>query len=292
VLVPIRLSIVVAAFAFLFGAASSTGSMSAVTGATLLDPPLYEVYAIRFAESPGDMVSDYVAGADADRRLDGVYMFWLLKGADGHVALVDAGFYRDKFMPRWKPVEFVRPSTAVARAGVTADEVSNIVVTHVHWDHLDGVDLFPRAQVWIQKEEYEYYVDAVGGAPHRTIDPEDAAMLFSLKRAGRVNLIDGDDREIFPGVTVYTGGKHTYASQYVAVRTRSGIVVLASDNAYVYENLDKHLAIAQTLDPAANLRAQDRMLKMAAAARLVIPGHDAQVFLRFPGVGQGIVRID
>jgi glyoxylase-like metal-dependent hydrolase (beta-lactamase superfamily II) len=252
----------------------------------------YEVYAVRFAKSPGDPVSDYVAGADATRRMDGVYMLWLLKAADGRIALVDAGFYRDKFMPRWKPMDYVRPTEALRRAGVRPEDVHDIIVTHVHWDHLDGVDLFPRALVWIQKAEYEYYVDSAGRTPHRTIDPDDAAMLVSMKRAGRVMLIEGDTQEVLPGVKVYTGGKHTYASQYVAVPTRSGVVVLASDNVYVYENLDKHLAIAHTLDPAANLRAQERMLRIASNRRLVIPGHDAQVFLRFPIVGDGIVRID
>ena len=172
------------------------------------------------------------------------------------------------------------------------EDVTDIIVTHVHWDHLDGVDLFPRARIWIQRAEYEYYVDSPGATPHRTIDPDDATMLFSMKRAGRVNLIDGDDQEILPGVSVYTGGKHTYASQFVSVPTRSGSVVLASDNVYVYENLDRHAAIAQTLDPTANLQAQERMLRIASDRRLVIPGHDAQVFLRFPTVGDGVVRID
>jgi hypothetical protein len=33
-------------------------------------------------------------------------------------------------------------------------------------------------------------------------------------------LIDGDHREIIPGVTVYTGGRHAYASRYLGVATR------------------------------------------------------------------------
>ncbi|MFI5177090.1 MAG: N-acyl homoserine lactonase family protein, partial [Vicinamibacterales bacterium] len=102
----------------------------------------------------------------------------------------------------------------------------------------------------------------------------------------------GDDRELLPGIRVYTGGKHTYASQFVGVATRAGTVVLASDNVYLYENLDKHVAIAQTLDAASNLAAQERMLKLAASPRLVIPGHDPAVFERFPVVKPGVVRID
>ena len=82
-------------------------------------------------------------------------------------------------------------------------------------------------------------------------------MLAGLKAAGRIELVDGDDREILPGIRVYTGGKHTFASQFSGMTTPAGTVVLASDNAYLYKNLEKRLAIAQTLDAASNLAAQD-----------------------------------
>jgi len=87
-------------------------------------------------------------------------------------------------------------------------------------------------------------------------------------------------------------GSTTYASQFVGVATRAGTVVLASDNAYLYENIEKHLAIAQTLDAVSNLAAQARMLQLAAAPKLVIPGHDPAVFERFPIVKSGVARID
>jgi glyoxylase-like metal-dependent hydrolase (beta-lactamase superfamily II) len=70
------------------------------------------------------------------------------------------------------------------------------------------------------------------------------------------------------------------------------VVVLASDNMYLYENLDKHVPIAQTLDAVSNLAAQDRMKQLAAANRLIIPGHDPAVLERFPKVGDRAVRID
>ena len=53
--------------------------------------------------------------------------------------------------------------------------------------------------------------------------------------------MDGGAKEVLPGVRVFTGGKHTYGSQYLGVQTSSGTVVLASDNAYLYENLEKRL---------------------------------------------------
>jgi glyoxylase-like metal-dependent hydrolase (beta-lactamase superfamily II) len=155
------------------------------------------------------------------------------------------------------------------------------------------VDLFPRAKIWIQREEYDYYIGQAGEVLHQGgVDGDDAKMMAALRTAGRVALVDGDGREVLPGVTVYTGGKHTFASQYVGVRTRSGTVILASDNAYLYENLEQTRAIAQTLDASSNLAAQARMLQLAAAPKFVIPGHDPAVFDRFPPIGRGSVRID
>ena len=274
--------------------ASCSTTHRSTASVAILNPqtPLYEVYAVRFAKSPLDRESDYVAGGDSTRPLEGVYMVWALRAPSGRVALVDAGFYRKKFMPRWKPVDFVLPSDALRQIGIGPSDVREIILTHIHWDHVDGVDLFPRATVCIQRAEFDYYIDSAGGVRHRGADPDDAASLARLKNDGRMTLIDGDGQEIIPGVRVYTGGKHTYASQYVAVPTRSGMVVLASDNAYVYENLERRLPISQTLDVAANLSAQDRMFTIAAARRLVIPGHDAQVFARFPKVARDVVRID
>jgi glyoxylase-like metal-dependent hydrolase (beta-lactamase superfamily II) len=256
--------------------------------------PTYEVYAVRFADVSYSVAS-LVAGAERGRSIDIAFTIWVARDpASAHVVLVDAGFYRDKFLQQWHPNNFVKPSEALTRGlGIQPDAVTDIIVSHSHWDHADGVDLFPRAKVWIQKEEYEYYVGDNGEVLHRGgVDAEDAKMFAALKAAGRVELVEGDDREILPGIRVYTGGKHTFASQFAGVSTRAGTVVLASDNAYLYENLEKHLAIGQTLDAASNLAAQERMLKLAAAPRLVIPGHDPSVFERFPVAKPGVVRID
>jgi glyoxylase-like metal-dependent hydrolase (beta-lactamase superfamily II) len=261
------------------------------------DPaPRYEVYAIRYGTLERFPVSALVAGADTSRRADIAMMVWLARAvgareAGGRNVLVDAGFYRDKFVRRWRPTQYERPSAALARVGLRPEDVTDVVVSHVHWDHLDGADLFPRARIWIQRAEYEHYVDADGRARSPTIDSLNAAMLADLARAGRVTLIDGDSAEIIPGITVYTGGKHTYASQYATVRTAAGTVVVASDNAYLYENLERRRPIAQTLDSLSNLRAQDRMRRLAGGDGLVVPGHDATVFARFPTPGNGVAKI-
>ena len=78
----------------------------------------------------------------------------------------------------------------------------------------------------------------------------------------------------------------------MGVNTKAGRVVIASDNLYLYENLDKHVPIAQTFDAQSNLAAQDRMKQVATSPRLIVPGHDPDVFVRFPRPGDGVARLE
>jgi glyoxylase-like metal-dependent hydrolase (beta-lactamase superfamily II) len=253
-------------------------------------PPTYEVYAVRYATLPRFRVSGLIAGADTSRRLDLAMMVWVIKGG-GRTILVDAGFHRADLVNRWHPTDFIPPGEAVGKLGIKPEEVTDVIVSHVHWDHLDGIDLFPRAKVWIQREEFEHHLDSSGVVKDRAIDAGDAKILAAIAHEGRVMLVDGDGKEIIPGITVYTGGKHTFASQFATVNTAAGTVVLASDNAYLYENFAKHVPIAQTLDSASNLRTQARMLSLASDPRLIVPGHDPAVFVRFPTPGNGVALI-
>ena len=254
--------------------------------------PEYEVYAISYAVIPDFPVSALVAGADRSRKMDIQMMFWLIKGPGGKNVIVDCGFYREKFLKQWKTRDFVKPSEAVAKAGLKAEDITDIIISHIHWDHADGMDLFPNATVWIQKDEYQYYTgDAWQPGGRSQADADDVMMLVKLNIDHRVRFVDGDNQEPIPGIKLFTGGKHTFASQYAAVNTKSGAVVLASDNLYLYENLEKHVPIAATLDAASNLKAQDRMKEIASSPRLIVPGHDPAVFARFPTPGGGVARI-
>jgi glyoxylase-like metal-dependent hydrolase (beta-lactamase superfamily II) len=271
-----------------------------VLGALALSPGVaaeadkYEVYAVRFATAAAFPVSSLVAGADRARTLDIAMTLWVLKGADGRIALVDSGFHRERYFAPFRIRDFVKPSDALAPLGIAADRVTDIFLTHMHWDHAGGIDLFPNARVWVQKDEYEYYTGDAWQSPrtHGGIDADDTLEMVKRNTAGKVTLVRGDDDTSLSGIQFGIGGRHTWQSQFVAVQTATHVVVLASDNMYLYENMDAHAPIAQTLDPASNLRAMDRMKSIASEPRLVVPGHDPAVFDRFPRVSERIVRIE
>ena len=256
-------------------------------------PVIYEAFAVRFGILPAFSVSGLVAGADRERTLDIPVMVWVLKGSNGRVVLIDSGFYRRKFLDQWKPSDFRTPAVAVEGAGVTAGAVTDIIISHAHWDHVDGADLFPHATVWIQREEYRYYTGEAWHArnTHGGVDADDMLALLTINTAGRLKFVEGDDQEVLPGIRCYIGGKHTRESQFCTVKLASGTAVFTSDNVYLYENFDKHVPIAQTLDAASNLKAQDRAKALASDPRLLVPGHDPAVFERFERVAEGVVRI-
>jgi len=259
------------------------------------DVDKYDVYAVRFATIANFPVSSLVAGADRARRADIAMTIWVLKGVDGRIAIVDSGFHRDRWFQQFTVKDFVTPSDALAPLGIQAADVTDIFLTHMHWDHAGGIDLFPSARVWIQKDEYEYYTGEAwqSRSTHGGIDADDVAAIVKRNIDGKVSFVRGDDETSISGVTFGIGGKHTWQSQFVTARTRGDrTVVLASDNMYLYENLDTHTAVAQTLDAASNLRTQDRMRSIAGTPALIIPGHDPAVFNRFQRVSDRIVKIE
>jgi len=255
--------------------------------------PTYEVYALSYGVYPNFPVSGLIAGADKARKIDLQMMVWLVRGGGKNI-LVDTGCYHENVVKGKGIQNLIKASEAVAKLGLSASDITDVIITHMHWDHADGMDLFPKAKIWIQKDEYGYYTGAAWqtGGKHGGIEPDDVMTLVKLNTSGRVNLVDGDDVEIIDGLKVYTGGRHTFASQYVSVRAANGTIVIASDNMYLYENLEKHAPIAQTFDADSNLKAQDRMKQMASRPDLVVPGHDPLVFVKFPKPGNGVAKIE
>jgi glyoxylase-like metal-dependent hydrolase (beta-lactamase superfamily II) len=257
-------------------------ALSAATGQQ------YSIQAIRYANSPGFPAGELVIGAPKDEKVDIAFVVWLIRGG-GHNILFDSGFHREKWNKYFPVTDFLRPDEAVKLAGVNPEGVTDIVISHAHWDHMGGIDLFPKAAVWIQKEEFRYYTGEAwqSGGKHGGIDPDDVQQLVKLNTEGRLRLVDGDDVEILPGIRVYTGARHTYASQYVRVEGNPSFV-LASDNCYLYRNLAERKASAtfSEADQSANITNQERMIELAGSADRVVPGHDMLQFQKFPTQGR------
>ena len=252
-----------------------------------------EIFAIRYGSIADFPLRGLLPDAPEGEVIDVTLTVWLVRSGD-RVILIDTGFFRPQWFGRFDIRDFVRPDVALSGMGVSPADVTDVVITHAHWDHMGGLELFPAATVWIQDAEFSYYTGTAWQSAGRSggIDPADVAHLVSRNTSGSLRLIPGDGIEILPGITVFTGARHTFASQYVLVDGAAPFVI-ASDNAYLYKNIIEGRAGAtfERDDRQANLEALRRMVELAGDAGRVIPGHDAEVFRRFPLVADGIVRI-
>jgi glyoxylase-like metal-dependent hydrolase (beta-lactamase superfamily II) len=257
----------------------------------------YEVYAIRFGKAGFIKLSEVAVGASGNDSVGDCYMFWLLKG-NGRNILVDAGFLlnensnRDHF---WNTNNYIRPDSALLRVNLSAKDITDIIITHPHWDHLGGIVLFPSAQIWMQTDDYNYFTGTawqkkgINGGFYK----EDVKLIVAKNLEGKLNLIKGDSIEIYPGIRVFIGSKHTWESQYVLVNTNTDKVIIASDNSWYYYNLE-HLAsipLKYTFDADAYVRQLSRMRTLQPDVSLIIPGHDAHVFSKFQKVAEDVVKI-
>jgi glyoxylase-like metal-dependent hydrolase (beta-lactamase superfamily II) len=252
----------------------------------------YIIEAIRYGTLREFPLSSLVMGAPQEERIDVAMVFWLIRG-EGRTVLYDTGFHREEWFDHFDVADYLRPDSALLLAGVHPADVTDVIVSHAHWDHMGGIDLFPGATIHIQRAEYEYYTGPAWreGGRHGGIDVQDVVHLVSRNAAGQVSTVEGDDVEVLPGIRAFTGARHTYGSQYILVDGPEPYV-LASDNCYLFRNLETRTAGAtfEPSDRAANEAALARMERLAGAAERVIPGHDPLQFDRFPSQGR-IARI-
>jgi glyoxylase-like metal-dependent hydrolase (beta-lactamase superfamily II) len=257
----------------------------------------YEVYALRFASTVHRKpISQFAMNGPDNDSVNVCFMFWLIKENNGKNILVDAGFLNDvEEAKNFDVINYIRPDSMLLRINLRPENITDIILSHPHWDHLDGIDLFPNAHVWIQKEDFNYFVGTAWQKDGNNggFDKRDVRKLIDLNLANKLTLVDGDEKEIIPGIKVYTGSRHTFNSQYVLVETTTDKIILASDNIWIYYNLE-HLRPAPlygTFDTTAYVKSMQRMKTLVSNTKYIIPGHDSKIFSIFPTIKEGVIKI-
>jgi len=253
----------------------------------------WEVYAVKYAERNTRTRKDsfiFDDNHDAPHPMD--YFIWVLR-RENDVILVDTGYDHEEGRERGRPV-LMNPAEALAPLGIDPAAVSDVIVTHLHYDHAGGLRHFPHATIHIQETEMAYATgpcmchDALRHPFTAGHICEAVQRLYS----GRVIFYDGST-EVREGVLVHRIGGHSKGLQAVQVMTASGWLCLASDAAHFYENFQKAKPFPIVADLPEMLEGFKTIQRLASSAELVVPGHDPLVRTLFPVHGPDhIVRLD
>lgn len=253
----------------------------------------WEVYALKYADRNSRTRRDsfiFDDNHDAPHAMD--YFIWVLK-SDEQIILVDTGYDEAEASRRDRPI-IREPAAALAGIGIAAEDVTNLIVTHLHYDHAGGLKQFPNAKIHLQSAEMAY---ATGPCMcHGTLRIPYSAdhVCEAVKRvySGRVIFYEGDG-EVEDGVTVHCIGGHSRGLHAVRVRTKAGWLCLASDAAHYYENVFAKKPFPIVVDLQNMLDGFERISNLASQRSLIVPGHDPLVMDLFPKVGPDyVVRLD
>jgi glyoxylase-like metal-dependent hydrolase (beta-lactamase superfamily II) len=261
-----------------------------------------EVYALRYASMRGRSAQEvflrYPRNGVEDRPLPMDCYFWLMRSGS-RVVLVDCGWNRDRGLGgaggRFSHVttEENDPVELLARIDVPPGRVDHVIVSHMHFDHVGNLDLFPNATLSLARAELDCWTGQYGSHPaiaHSTA-PEDVRVILEWKRDGRVHLVDAAE-QVLPGVTVTPVGGHTPGQMIVDVATPAGTVVLASDAAHYHEELDHDRPFYIYSDMLAMLRTYDLLRAKAAEPNTrIVAGHDPIEMDRFKRVNADCVDL-
>lgn len=172
-----------------------------------------------------------------------------------------------------------RLEARLGQLGLAPEDVTDVVLTHLHYDHAGGVSLLPNAKRWVQLIEFRAAL-----YPERHY----AGGYFPSEFGNGYELLAGDTT-IAPGVHVLSTPGHTHGHQSVLVRIRDGWFCLTGDVVDDREILDRKRMPAVVVDVDAEIRsaARLRLLESAFGAELIF-SHDAAQHATLPGLPEPI----
>jgi glyoxylase-like metal-dependent hydrolase (beta-lactamase superfamily II) len=169
---------------------------------------------------------------------------------------------------------------ALAQAGFTADDVTLVVNTHLHFDHAGGNTFrdadgrvalaFPRARYVVQRGEWEY--------AHDTNERTQASYLpdnyLPVDTAGRFDFVEGDV-EIAPGVSVFLTPGHCPYHQSVLVRSGDAAACVLADVIPTMSHLPLPWIMGYDVEPLRTLEAKRALLRRAVDEKWLLASvHD------------------
>ena len=256
------------------------------------DRAVYDVIAVRYgtrSTTRSDIFLHYslYGEPDADARMD--YYFWVLRRQQTAI-LVDCGFNAGSGGRRGRTM-LVTPANALRKLGIGPADVSLLIATHGHYDHIGNLDEFTAAEVVMSEREYDFWTGPLASRPLFATSAEaaDIDALRSLNATGRLRLLRQSHgqlpTEVAPGVQVIEVGGHTPGQLIVTAEIAGGTAVIASDALHYYEEMRLDRPFTHVADLPAMYTGFELLRSLSMdGSHYLVAGHDPEVMQRFSPV--------
>jgi len=155
--------------------------------------------------------------------------------------------------------------SALGELGVDANEIRDVILTHLHFDHAEGMAAWPQRRTFVHRIETE--------APY-------AQIVAGQLEMANLEVVDGEEGEIEPGVRWMLTPGHCDGLITILVDTDDGLVAVASDCVGPLPEYFDEMDLPEDFGPEREelLRQWRRIRDLDPAT--VIPGHNPPVQLR------------
>jgi glyoxylase-like metal-dependent hydrolase (beta-lactamase superfamily II) len=206
----------------------------------------WDIYVLEYARSKAQPWVDLISGMYEDGVVDLPFSFVLARRGDRNV-LIDTGFMQDdhSFSQKFGIPYWISPLRLLGELGLAPSAITDIFVTHAHFDHMGSIGEFPNAQIYIQKSELLSWYEAIA-LPKRfahltaIIDPDNLRSALDASIEHRVTLVDGDKDNVLPGIHARLGSGHTIGQQFIVIETEGGRRTISGDCVYSRRQLTGH----------------------------------------------------
>lgn len=248
-------------------------------------PAVHEVYALRYATVVRRRRENFISDDhDGPMPMPMDYFVWVIRRGE-LTWLVDTGFDAEAATARERTL-LRCPIESLGALGIDPQEVRDVLITHLHYDHAGNLNKLPGATLHLQERELQFATGSCmcHGAFRQPYSVDDIVQVVRRVHAQRVRFYDGD-HTISDGIELLRIGGHTAGLQAVRVFTARGWVILASDASHFYANLHRSIPFPIVWHVGEMLDGWRRLSALCEGPDHLIPGHDPLVLQRFRSHG-------